>query len=375
MLEIQKYLAARSQLGAKNRLKVWSAMQGLNLAPHSNDPLVILNYDQIDSPKSGPARLCRSLVLNTLDNSLVSRSFERFFNLGEMLDEADKFDWSNFSCLEKLDGSLICIHYFNDKWYLRTRGSWADSKIEFQDFTWFEAVCKAIDCVPEDFQKECNRLLDKKLTYVCEFCSPWNKVVRQYKEPYLYLLTCFDGEKELALDELQFCEFFWEPRRYQFSSLEDIKKYIQEQESTDKTWEGVVVRDVNNQRWKIKSSTYVSLHQMRGEGDNMFNPKYLIPWILAGDTSELLTYFPEVSSKLSQLTSLLDEEFDNLARLWIKTWKIEDQKEFALAIVGKSKYSSMLFNLRKQLGKNQTLSDLQKFWRGSANTLIKSLKS
>src|SRR6185436_12294078 len=152
------------------------------------------------------------------------------------LDEADKFDWSNFSCLEKLDGSLVCVHYFDGKWYLRTRGSWADSKIEFQDFTWFEAVCKAIQCDPEDFQKECNHLLDKKLTYVCEFCSPWNKIVRQYKEPYLYLLTCFEGERELTIDELEFCEFFWEPRRYQFSSLEDIKKYIQEQESADKTW-------------------------------------------------------------------------------------------------------------------------------------------
>lgn len=52
------------------------------------DGRVILNYDQINSPKNNDlVRECRGLVLDKNNNwELVARSFSRFFNLGEIVD-------------------------------------------------------------------------------------------------------------------------------------------------------------------------------------------------------------------------------------------------------------------------------------------------
>lgn len=47
------------------------------------DDLLVLNYNQIESPKTHPIVIeCRSLILDTGFN-VVSRSFDRFFNIYE----------------------------------------------------------------------------------------------------------------------------------------------------------------------------------------------------------------------------------------------------------------------------------------------------
>jgi hypothetical protein len=47
-----------------------------------DEGLLVLNYDLIESPKSHPIVMeCRSLILDKQFN-VVSRSFDRFFNLG-----------------------------------------------------------------------------------------------------------------------------------------------------------------------------------------------------------------------------------------------------------------------------------------------------
>lgn len=48
------------------------------------DDLLVLNYNQIDSPKTHPIVIeCRSLILEAKTLKVVSRSFDRFFNIYE----------------------------------------------------------------------------------------------------------------------------------------------------------------------------------------------------------------------------------------------------------------------------------------------------
>lgn len=79
MLNVQQYLQTKSLEDLKTEL-------GIKVAEHATLPLVILNYDQIESPsKTHPIILeCRALVLNKNDWSIVARSFSRFFNFGEL---------------------------------------------------------------------------------------------------------------------------------------------------------------------------------------------------------------------------------------------------------------------------------------------------
>ena len=74
---------------------------GIRVKRYPAENMVVLNYDQIESPKYEPiARECRSLVLN-YQGDVVSRSFDRFFNYGEGECEVD---FSNAVALEKVGG-------------------------------------------------------------------------------------------------------------------------------------------------------------------------------------------------------------------------------------------------------------------------------
>src|SRR5579883_1600631 len=102
MLHVQTWLRA-----GKSHQQLTDEL-GIHVICHPELPLVILDYDQIDSPRSHPVvRECRGIVLHAETHDLIGRSFPRFFNWGEMQDDAKKFDFASFSAHTKEDGSLI----------------------------------------------------------------------------------------------------------------------------------------------------------------------------------------------------------------------------------------------------------------------------
>jgi hypothetical protein len=367
MLETQKFL-----VGGKSHDDL-AAELGIKIQRHEELPLVILNYDQIESPKTHPVvREWRGLVLHAYTHGLVARSFSRFFNWGEVADEAVDFDFSDFIVQSKEDGSLAILYHFDGRWHANTRGSFGLFPMEFQDFNWRAAFCKAMGINSLD---DLEGKLVESVTYVCEFCSPWNKIVRTYDAPQMYLLTAFDGLNELSwdcVDKLADPQFFKRPLRYEFSSIEEVQGFLQEQAEKDPTFEGVVIRDVANRRWKIKSATYLGLHRLKGEGDNMYNPKHLLPFVLAGEEDELLTYFPEVTEKFYRLKCVVLEKYAELLEVWADHWRIEEQKDFALAIQGKTPFTGILFNLRKA-HKEQRAEHLRKIWRESDKMILNNI--
>lgn len=377
MLEVQKYLMGGKSLSDLNQ------ELGIISKLHDNLPLAILNYDQIESPKTHPVvRECRGLVLNTTDWSLVARSFSRFFNWGEVADEMKDFDFSDFIVQSKEDGSLVVLYWSDDaeSWMANTRGSFATDNMQGLNFTWREGFWKALGVNSEE---ELLGWLNPEYTYICEFCSPWNKVVRRYEKPCMYLLTVFHGTKELSWAEVDaHCEGlmqiadvqgFKRPHRYEFKAIEEVQAFLQTQAEKDPTFEGVVICDHLGHRWKIKSATYLGLHKMRGEGDNLFHPKHLLPFILAGEEAELLTYFPECRETYEELKVKVNEAFAELQDIWAKHWMIDDQKEFALSIKDKTPFTSLLFNVRKRHGKDQKLEHLKTEWRTADSLILKKL--
>ena len=122
----------------------------------NDDGRVILNYCQIKSPKTHPIIIeCRGLTLDSNNNwNVVGRAFDRFFNYGEHTDLTLLFDWSNFECSVKEDGSLITLYYING-WKINTRGSFANSKCNFSNNSWrdlvFEQLPHDIDHLNNEF--------------------------------------------------------------------------------------------------------------------------------------------------------------------------------------------------------------------------------
>ena len=366
---VQEYLKSKSLDQLHDELAI-------EVNRHDSLPLVILNYNQIDSPKTNPiVRECRGLVLNTEDYSIVARSFSRFFNWGEVADEMPLFNWANCTTQEKVDGSLVLLYHFDGEWRANTRGSFAYGPMlnEWQanyfklpsTFSWQDGILRALKI---NSLKELNGKLDVRLTYVLEFCSLWNKVVREYKEPCAYLLSCFEGEQEIGA---QPCELFRSLQEYTLQSAEDIQRYVNDH--PESTFEGCVVKDDGLRRWKIKNGRYLSLHRMKGNnGDNLYLPKNMIPWILGNEGDELCTYFPEVTECYHSYKAKVDSAYSQLVELWQANHAIENQKDFALSIVGKTPFTGVLFNLRKK-GKTQTVEDLNQAWRDNGDGIVKTL--
>lgn len=357
MLKVQEYLRNGKTLEDLN------AELGINHVIHPTLPFVILNYDQIESPKTHQiVRECRALILHKVSYEIIARSFFRFFNWGENQEEMNLFDFSNFSTLSKEDGSLVSIFNYNGEWHCTTRGSFALDNMQFQSFTWREGICKALGV---SSLQELNGVLNPGLTYVCEFVSPWNKVVRIYKEPKLYLLTTFRSVEEL--NELPKVSLFSYPQRFEFKGIQEIIDFLQEQESKDPTFEGVVIKDRNGLRYKVKNKSYLSFHKMRGEGDNLYNPKHLLNFVLSGEESELILYFPEVEEKFIEIKKKVNDEFVVMMNAWEKARDFESQKEFALSVVKDTKFSGVLFEARK-LGTHP-----KDIWRKSEQLILKKL--
>lgn len=368
MLAVQEYLKTKT-------LEDLSAELGIKTTVHPTLPLVILNYDQIESPKTHPIiRECRALVLNTIDWSIVAKSFNRFFNWGEVAEEMNDFDFSDFSVQSKEDGSLCILHYFEGNWHANTRGSFALDLMQFQSFTWREGFCRALGI--EDLS-DLEGVLDDKHTYVCEFVSPWNKIVRRYDEPAMYLLTAFSGLREATLEQVDLLARkarFLRPTVYQFHSVEEIQAFLQEQATNDPTFEGVVMRDCHGHRWKIKSSKYIALHHLKGEGDNLFNPKHLLPFVMDGEQDELLIYYPEVSEAFFKLKSEVQSMYAQMLEEWLDHKDISEQKDFALAIKDRTKFASVLFTVRKKYGAGAKASDIRREWREADDQILKKIK-
>lgn len=365
-MKTQDYLKAGGTLD--------SLKTGLGIEANLNAslPLVILNYSQIDSPKTDPiVRECRGLVLNTEDWSLVARAFPRFFNWGECADEMPLFNWSNCVALEKVDGSLLLFYHFGGEWRVNTRGSYANMGMFNTDwqanyhkkpitFTWQQGVLEALGI---DSLKELDAHLDPSLTYVCEFCSTWNKVVREYIPPRVYLLANYAGEEEVVPKD---CVLFKTIGQYPLRTADEVTSYVNSQ--PEATWEGCVVKDNGNRRWKIKNQRYLAYHKMKGaNGDALYNPSNLLPFILTGEGDELLATYPEITECFNHYKAKVDSAYGELEALWNQYKDIPNQKEFALSIVGKTKLTGLLFSARK----NKV--PLKEEWRKGEDYILKLL--
>jgi hypothetical protein len=308
--------------------------------------LWILNYDQIDSPKKHPvADECRGLVVDT-DCNLVARSFTRFYNLGEKSEQEMQFDWSTCFATEKVDGSLLVIYFYEGQWRVNTRGSFGLQEIcPGVNLTWYDVVSSVVNL----------NGLNPEYTYVGELCSRYNKVVVDYPVPTVFILSAFKGETEVSFDEaVELTEGlgFEVPAVNIFPSAEGVLDYIKTQAAIyGANWEGVVLRDKDNRRIKVKNELYVAIHHIKDNG-NIFNPKRIVPFIVAGEEAEVLAYIPELTETVAKYKLMIEKARKKLDDFWFCHHDEANQKRFALAAMKDlGNLSSVAFTARK-LNKN-----------------------
>jgi hypothetical protein len=320
---------------------------GIKCAHISDKNVYILNYDQIASPKENElVRSCRSLILRKDGNwRLMARSFIRFFNYGENKQETKTIESNIDKCevLEKKDGSLITVTYFDNEWHVFTRGSNADVNP-------FRGMQGSERSESETFGSKVRKylnltLLNKDWSYVFELCVPGANIT-QYKTECISLLTIVDktSNSELNINQVDSMaqEHKWDrPTRFHFKTMEELFATLA---LTSYDYEGYVAQ-LGSLRVKIKKDDYKRLHLL---GSSTLNTQSLIRVCLLGEVDELLTIscLRQYEERLAELKVVTEKALKDLAETWAKNEHLKgDAKGFALK-VAKHPWRSILFLLR-----------------------------
>lgn len=288
--------------------------------------LYLFKYDQINSPFTEPlVRECRGAILDSENGwAVVSRPFDKFFNLGEQL--AAPIDWSTARIQEKLDGSLMTMYYYQDDWHVSSSGhpdasgnvnAWPmDFATLFWD-TW--AATKMRDLA-----------LDPNFNYMFELTSPYNMVVVPHVEPKLTLIGVRYVANGQEFNPIDYRHDFPLASTYPMSSFQDIVASFDKLDG--QRFEGYVVVDGAYNRVKVKHPQYVALHHLKDSVGA--SPKRLVEIIRKNESEEFLTYFPEFKErflaykgKYLDLVNRMEKDYANVNDMYGTVWM--DRKGFA----------------------------------------------
>lgn len=326
---------------------------------YNDGNFIILNYDQINSrPVTHPIiRECRSLILLLPNFEVVSRSFDRFYNIHESDPEKPVLDYNEMIVYEKLDGSLINVFCHEGEWLLSTRFTFGEAETgngnSFKDLF----ISTLGDTLNNKF-----KALPQWHTYIFEFTSPENRIVTPYYTPNITLLAMRDKEdghywqrdSDTALESIANILGISTPKVYNFSSIDLIQESMGELNPLD---EGYVCYFPSiGYRVKIKNPSYIVIHSKRMNGN--MTVKNILKIIFDNETDEFLSYFPEDAPSFevyqNAVKALLKSIQDDLDRYN----SIENQKEFALKIKDLP-YFMILFNMRKHKIERATIDQLR----------------
>lgn len=301
MLNIQKFIHSHPN--------DWEAL--LSAAPYSlkikrspfaNGRYVMFNYNMIESDNYDPTVAeARGLVLDSEnDFKIVRKGFNRFFNYGES--PAAKIDWSTADATIKEDGTLIFLSYYDGRWMLGTRQNFDLREAEMSDALYPTFFDLFQDVVHKHYPKfALGGMLGQNCTWCFELCSRFNRIVIDYPEPKLFLLAKFDNymgnefPQHLVDADARYmgCD---RPKYYKMSSVDDYSELV---EGFGVQHEGIVVRDANGQRIKMKSKLYFQLHKQMSNG--AMDVEAMVGLIRKGEDAEFLSYFPNYKEKFDDV--------------------------------------------------------------------------
>jgi len=339
MLNVQNYLLNHTLEDLENEL-------GIVVSKY--DDRITLNYSQINSPKLNPiCDECRGLILSYPNYEIISRPFDRFYNLNEC-DTGKDCDIREMTTLSKEDGSLIHVNYDGENWNISTRKMAFAEGTTITGITFKDLFLKTLE-IPCDYFFD---TLSKDLTYIFELCTPENRVVKRYPNPVIYLIGIrnkFTGEYH-TFEQMKKVQSNWLqsninlPNKYMFSSFNEIKKSLDDLPQLDEGY--VLWNEHTGYRIKLKSPSYVAIHHLRNDG--CLSPKNITYLVMNNEYQEYLSIFPEDTEFFMPYIKSHTQLLQHINDLWRETHNIEDQKEFALKVKDTS-IASIMFQLRKGL--------------------------
>jgi hypothetical protein len=352
-MKVQEYLEANG---------LQALVDEFNIVVTDYPDRVVLNYNQIDSPRFNPiCDECRALILQKDTWDVLARSFDRFYNVGEGEDWKD-FPIQEARIDEKLDGSLLSLYNDGEKWCVSTRKmAFAEGGTAF-GLTFAELFNEATQGTTINGYIATQK---KGHTYVFELTSPMNRIVTRYDDTSITLIGIRSNEdgyevgKE-GLDRRAFDMGVARPKVFKGESIEDLQEQAAALNVMDEGFVFVVETDDGSfRRLKCKNPKYVAIAHLRDNGS--ISPRRIMTLVMANEHAEYLGYFPEDTKYFDFVEEIYLDSITRIANLWKEVKDIESQKDFALTIQKKAEYkyeTGVLFQLRKD--KTKEISDIIK---------------
>ena len=275
-----------------------------NLIIKEKNNFVLLKYDQLNSDMSNEiVQECRGIILRNINNKyeIASMRFTKFFNYGQ--EQAAKLE---FPCeaSQKIDGSLIGVWYDEmTGWHVSTSGNIdaEDAPINISNINNYREL---FNIAWGDLDLN---ILDKKNTYMFELVSPYTRIIVPYNETKLYLLAIRNNEtlKEISRSELPiiakqlFGNKIEVPKSFLCNNIEEVQNAVNKLTEDNEHYEGFVLCDKYFNRVKMKSSTYMDLFFIKGEG--IFSDKKILQLILDEQDDDILGHFPEYTDDFNRI--------------------------------------------------------------------------
>ena len=213
----------------------------------------------------------RGIVFEYETGKLLARPFDKFFNLGEMLDSetgdltsiaedvrehlgfdnlSGDYKHQKFRVMDKLDGSLGIMFWTGHKWLVKTAGSFESDQANWAN-NW---AANNID----------TSKLDKSKTYLFEIIYDEDVHPIEYDFEGMVLLGIIDTQSgiEEPLSEILRVADELKVRHaevLEFTDFDEVCKYAK---SLPKTKEGVVITFENGFKLKVKGDEFIELQRI-----------------------------------------------------------------------------------------------------------------
>ena len=213
----------------------------------------------------------RGIVFDYATGEVLARPFDKFFNLGEMIDTetgvlkpiagyvkqhlgfdnlSDDYKHQKFRVMDKLDGSLGIAFWTGTDWYVKTAGSFESDQAKWAN-EWFDMI---ID----------TSILDKSKTYLFEIIYDEDKHPIEYDFEGLVLLGIVDTKTgiEEPLSEILRVAKELNIRHAEVLEFTDFDEVVKYAKNLPKTKEGVVITFENGFKLKVKGDEFLALQKI-----------------------------------------------------------------------------------------------------------------
>lgn len=213
----------------------------------------------------------RGIVFDYATSEVLARPFDKFFNLGEMIDTetgelkpiagyvkqhlgfdnlSGDYKHQKFRVMDKLDGSLGIVFWTGVDWYVKTAGSFESDQAKWAN-DWFDMLINP-------------NVLDKSKTYLFEIIYNEDKHPIEYDFEGLVLLGIIDTQTgiEEPLSEILRVAKELNIRHAEVLEFTDFDEVVKYAKNLPKTKEGVVITFENGFKLKVKGDEFLALQKI-----------------------------------------------------------------------------------------------------------------